>query len=64
MNFFQEYFNLESHATWCVNISILKDAVDEVEEYFLLNVDLAYAPFDILVDTHNITIIDSGELIA
>jgi len=42
----------------------LKDAIDENEEYFLLNVDLAYAPFDILVDTYNITITDSGELIA
>ena len=42
----------------------MKDAIDENEEYFLLNVDLAYAPFDILVDTYNITITDSGELIA
>ena len=63
-NFFQEFFNVESNATFCVNISILKDAIDENEEYFLLNVDLAYAPFDILVDTYNITITDSGELIA
>ena len=45
----------------CVNITILKDGVDEVDEYFLVNLVLKYAPFDIPLDTYNATIIDSGE---
>ena len=45
----------------CVNITILKDGVDEVDEYFLVNLVLQYAPFDIPLDTYNVTIIDSGE---
>ena len=47
-----------------MSISILEDVIDENEEYFLLNVDVVYTPFDILVDTYDITITDSGELIA
>ena len=53
-----------SGETQCVVILILRDTVDEVEEFFLLNIELGYAPFDILVDTYNITITNSGELIA
>ena len=64
VNFFQEFFNIGSGETRCVVIFILRDTVDEVEEFFLLNIELGYAPFDILVDTYNITITDSGELIA
>lgn len=45
----------------CVNITILKDGVDEVDEYFLVNLVLQYAPFDIPLDTYNVTIRDSGE---
>ena len=45
----------------CVDITILKDGVDEVDEYFLVNLVLKYAPFDIPLDTYNATIIDSGE---
>ena len=45
----------------CVDITILKDGVDEVNEYFLVNLVLQYAPFDIPLDTYNATIIDSGK---
>ena len=45
----------------CANITILKDGVDEVDEYFLVNLVLKYAPFDIPLDTYNVTIRDSGE---
>ena len=45
----------------CVDITILKDVVDEVDEYFLVNLGLQYAPFDIPLDTYNATIIDSGK---
>ena len=64
VNFFQEFLNIGSGETRCVVVLILRDTVDEVEEFFLLNIELGYAPFDILVDTYNITITDSGELIA
>ena len=45
----------------CVDITIFKDGVDEVDEYFLVNLVLQYAPFDITLDTYNATIIDSSE---
>jgi len=61
VNFFQEFFNIGSGETRCVVILILRDTVDEVEEFFLLNIELEYAPFDIPVGVYNVTIIDSGE---
>ena len=44
----------------CVNVSILEDGVDEVDESFLLTVELDYA-FSVRLDSYNITIVDSGE---
>ena len=45
----------------CVNIALLKDGVDEADEYLLVNLVLKDAPFDIPLDRYNSTIIDSGE---
>ena len=45
----------------CVNVSILEDSVDEVDEFFLLTVDLDYT-FSVLLDSYQITIVDTGEL--
>ena len=60
-NFNQELSFNQSNEMHCVNITILKDGVDEVDEYFLVNLVLQYAPFDIPLDTYNATIIDSGK---
>ena len=58
-NFSQEFSFNQSNQMHCVDITILKDVVDEVDEYFLVNLVLQYAPFDIPLDTYNVTIIDS-----
>ena len=60
-NFNQEFSFNQSNQMHCVDITVLKDGVDEVNEYFLVNLVLQYAPFDIPLDTYNATIIDSGE---
>ena len=56
--------SFQSNEIGCINVTILKDGVDEVNEFFLVNLAVKYAPFDIPVDVYNITIIDSGELAA
>ena len=60
-SFSQEFSFNQSNQMHCANITILKDGVDEVDEYFLVNLVLKYAPFDIPLDTYNVTIRDSGE---
>ena len=45
-----------------MDVSILKDGVDEVDELFHLILTLQYAPFDIPLDEYTVTIVDSGEL--
>ena len=50
-----------SNQMHCVDVSILEDGVDEVDESFLLTVELDYA-FSVRLDSYNITIVDSGEL--
>ena len=51
-----------SGETHCINISILKDSVNEFDEHFLLDLTLLYTAFDIPLQQINITILDSGEL--
>ena len=51
-----------SNQMHCVNVSILEDGVDEVDESFLLTVELNYT-FSVRLDSYNITIVDSGELL-
>ena len=60
-NLNQEFSFNQSNQMHCVDITILKDGVDEGDEYFLVNLALKYAPFDIPLETYNATIIDSGE---
>ena len=55
-------FSFQSGQTQCVNVSILRDSVTEVDESFTLELTLEYEPFDIALDTYNITIVDSGEI--
>ena len=50
-----------SDQTHCVDVTVLKDSVDEVDETLLLALTLKYAPFDVPLDTYTVTIIDSGE---
>lgn len=52
----------QSGQTQCVNVSILKDRVDEPNEIFLLDLTLNYAAFNIPLTTLSVTILDSGEL--
>ena len=52
----------QSGETQCVNVSILKDRVDEPNEFFLLDLTLNYAAFNIPLTTLSVTILDSGEL--
>ena len=56
--------SFQSNEIGCINVTILKDGVDEVNEFFLVNLAIKYAPFDIPVAVYNVTIIDSGELTA
>ena len=58
----KEILFFQSNQTHCVDVTVLKDGVDEVDETLLLALTLKYAPFDIPLDTHTVTIIDSGEL--
>ena len=51
-----------SGETHCINISILKDSINEFDEHFLLDLTLLYTAFDIPLQQINITILDSGEL--
>ena len=44
-----------------MDVTVLKDGVDEVDETLLLALTLKYAPFDVPLDTYTVTIIDSGE---
>lgn len=60
VNFFQTFSILASNEMQCVNISVLKDNADEANEVFLVNVDFDYA-FSVLLDTYQITIVDTGE---
>ena len=60
-SFSEEFSFNQSNQIECVNITILKDGVDEVDEFFLVNLVLQYAPFDIPLDTYNVTIRDSSE---
>ena len=55
----KEILFFQSNQTHCVDVTILKDSVDEVDETLLLALTLKY---DIPLDTHTVTIIDSGEL--
>ena len=52
----------ESNQEHCVDITILKDASDEVEESFKVELTLKYAPFDIPLDISTITIGSTGRL--
>ena len=52
----------QSGQTQCVSVSILKDRVAEPNEFFLLDLTLNYAAFDIPLTTLSVTILDSGEL--
>jgi len=44
-----------------VDISILRDADQEVDQSFSVELTLQYV-FDIALDTYTVTIVDSGEL--
>ena len=50
----------ESNQEHCVDITILKDASDEVEESFKVELRLKYAPFDIPLDVSTITVGSTG----
>ena len=52
----------ESNQEQCVDITILKDASDEVEEFFTVELTLKYAPFDIPLDRSTVNIGDTGRL--
>ena len=51
-----------SNQEHCVDITILKDASDEVEESFKVELTLKYAPFDIPLDITTVTIGSTGRL--
>ena len=52
----------ESNQEHCVDITILKDASDEAEESFTVELTLKYAPFDIPLDRSTVSIADTGRL--
>ena len=45
-----------------MDITILKDASDEVEESFKVELRLKYAPFDIPLDVSTVTIGSTGKI--
>jgi len=45
-----------------VDVTIIRDFVDELDESFTLELILEYAPFDVPLDTYSVTIVDSGEI--
>ena len=51
-----------SDQTYCVNITILSDTINELDERFLLELTLQYAPFDIPIRRINVTILELGKL--
>ena len=46
----------------CADVEILRDNTDELNETFTMELIFNYAPFDIPLDTLEVTIVDSGEL--
>ena len=52
----------QSYQEHCVDITILKDASDEVEESFKVELTLKYPPFDIPLDISTVTIVNTGRL--
>ena len=52
----------QSNQEHCVDITILKDASDEGEESFTVELTLKYAPFDIPLDRNTVSIGDTGRL--
>ena len=46
----------------CADVEILRDNTDEMNETFTMELIFNYAPFDLPLDTLEVTIVDSGEL--
>ena len=46
----------------CANVEILRDNTDELNETFTMELIFNYAPFDLPLDSLEVTIVDSGEL--
>lgn len=61
VNISREVSFTQTNQTHCVDISILRDADQEVDQSFSVELTLQYV-FDIALDTYTVTIVDSGEL--
>ena len=46
----------------CADVEILRDNTDELNETFTMELIFNYAPFDLPLDSLEVTIVDSGEL--
>ena len=50
----------QSGQSSCVDVEILNDNADEMNETFTMELTFNYAPFDIPLDTLDVTIVDTG----